>query len=99
MALTEPGRQLLGHALKVLSAAEGVKRTAQQLHTEVAGVLHVGTVTDPADNRLGAVLSAAVKKHPLLRLELHQAMSGTALERSSAASTRRSSSVTRRLHR
>jgi len=80
MALTEPGRQLLGHALKVLSAAEGVKRTAQQLHTEVAGVLHVGTVTDPADNRLGALLSAIVKKHPLLRLELHQAMSGTALE-------------------
>jgi DNA-binding transcriptional LysR family regulator len=80
MVLTEAGRQLLGHALKVLSAAEGVKRTAQQLHTEVAGVLHVGTVTDPVDNRLGAVLSATVHRHPLLRLELHQTMSGTALE-------------------
>jgi len=80
MVLTEAGRQLLGHALKVLSAAEGVKRTAQQLHAEVAGVLHVGTVADPADNRLGAVLTAAARKHPLLRIELHQAMSGNALE-------------------
>ena len=80
MVLTEPGRQLLTHANKVLTAAEGVKRAAQQLHTEVSGLLHVGTVADPADNRLGAVLSAAVKRHPLLRLELHQTMSGTARE-------------------
>ena len=80
MVLTEAGRQLLTHAQKVLSAAEGVKRAALQLHGEVAGLLHVGTVADPVDNRLGAVLSAAVQQHPLLRLELHQTMSGTALE-------------------
>jgi len=80
MVLTEAGRQLLAHALKVLSAADGVKRAAQQLHSEVAGVLYVGTVADPADNRLGAVLSAAVRRHPLLKLEVHQTMSGTALE-------------------
>jgi DNA-binding transcriptional LysR family regulator len=80
MVLTEPGRQLLAHAQKVLSAAEGVKRAAQQMHTEVTGLLHVGTVADPVDNRLGAVLSATVQRYPLLRLELHQAMSGTALE-------------------
>ena len=80
MVLTESGRQLLAHSNKVLSAAEGVKRAAQQLHTEVAGLLHVGTVADPVDNRLGAVLSAAVQRYPLLRLELHQTMSGTALE-------------------
>jgi DNA-binding transcriptional LysR family regulator len=80
MELTEPGRQLLTQAQKVLSAAEGVKRAALQMHTDIAGLLHVGTVADPADNRLGAVLSAAVQQHPLLRLELHQTMSGTALE-------------------
>ena len=80
MVLTEAGRKLLAHAQQVLNAAEGVKRAAQQLHSEVAGLLHVGTVADPVDNRLGAVLSAAVQRHPLLRLELHQAMSGTALE-------------------
>jgi DNA-binding transcriptional LysR family regulator len=80
MVLTEAGRQLLAHAQKVLSAAEGVKRAALQLHGEVAGQLHVGTVADPVDNRLGAVFSAAVQRYPLLRLELHQTMSGTALE-------------------
>ena len=80
MELTEAGRQLLIHAQKVLNAAEGVKRAALQMHADVAGLLHVGTVTDPVDNRLGAVLSGAVQQHPLLRLELHQTMSGTALE-------------------
>ena len=81
MVLTEAGRQLLTHSLKVLSAADGVKRAAQQLQTEVSGLLHVGTVADSGDNRLGAVLSAAVKRHPLLRLELHHSMTGAALER------------------
>lgn len=80
MVLTEAGRRLLAHALNVLSAADGVKRAALQLHGEVSGLLHVGTVADPVDNRLGAVLSAALQRHPLLRLELHQTMSGTALE-------------------
>jgi DNA-binding transcriptional LysR family regulator len=80
MVLTEAGRQLLAHAHKVLSAAEGVKLAAKQLHGALSGQLHVGTVADPVDNRLGAVLSAAVQRHPLLRLELHQTMSGTALE-------------------
>jgi DNA-binding transcriptional LysR family regulator len=80
MVLTEAGRRLLAHAQRVLSAADGIKREALQLHGEVAGQLHVGTVTDPVDNRLGAVLSAAVQRHPLLRLDLHQTMSGTALE-------------------
>jgi DNA-binding transcriptional LysR family regulator len=80
MVLTEAGRRLLAHAQKVLAAAEGVKQAAQRLHGAIAGQLHIGTVADPADNRLGALLSAAVQRHPLLRLELHQAMSGTALE-------------------
>lgn len=80
MVLTEPGRQLLAHALKALTAADSVKRAAQQLHTEVSGLLQVGTVADPVDNRLGDVLSAAVKRHPLLRLELHHSMTGAALE-------------------
>jgi DNA-binding transcriptional LysR family regulator len=57
-----------------------VKLAAKQLHGALSGLLHVGTVADPVDNRLGAVLSAAVQRHPLLRLELHQTMSGTALE-------------------
>ncbi len=80
MVLTESGRQLLAHALKALSAADSVKRAAQQLHAEVSGLLQIGTVADPVDNRLGALMSAAVKRHPLLRLELHHSMTGAALE-------------------
>lgn len=80
MVLTEAGSQLLAHSLKVLSAADGVKRAAQQLHAEVAGLLHVGTVADPVDNRLGDVLAATVRRHPLMRLELHHSITGAALE-------------------
>ena len=80
MVLTEAGRQLLAHAHKVLSAADGVKQAAKQLHGTLTGLLHIGTVADPVDNRLGAVLTAAMQRHPLLRLDLHQTMSGTALE-------------------
>jgi DNA-binding transcriptional LysR family regulator len=80
MVLTEAGRRLLAHAHKVLSAAEGVKQAAQQMHGALAGQLHIGTVADPVDNRLGAVLTAAVQRYPLLKLELHQTMTGTALE-------------------
>lgn len=80
MVLTEAGRRLLTHSLKVLSAADSVKRAALQLHSEVAGLLHVGTVADPVDNRLGDVLAAVVKRYPLLRLELHHSSTGAALE-------------------
>lgn len=80
MVLTEAGRRLLAHAQKTLVAADGVKQAARQMHGALAGRLHIGTVADPEDNRLSALLSAAVQRHPLLRLDLHQAMSGTALE-------------------
>ncbi len=79
MVLTEAGTQVLAHARRVLSAAEDVKRIAQQLNGDVAGTLRVGTVADPESNRLGDLLSNAVRLHPHLKLDLHHTMSGTAL--------------------
>ena len=79
MELTEAGRELLGRARRVLSAADDVKRTAQQMQGDVTGVLKVGTVSDPEANRLGDLLARARDEHPRLKLELHHAMSGAAL--------------------
>ena len=75
MALTTAGSELLEHARRVLSAADDVKRAAQQMQGDVAGILRVGTVADPEANRLGELLALARDTHPRLKLELHQAMS------------------------
>ena len=79
MELTTVGGELLEHARRVLSAADDVKRAAQRMQGEIAGMLRVGTVADPESNRLGELLALARDTHPRLKLELHHAMSGAAL--------------------
>jgi DNA-binding transcriptional LysR family regulator len=79
MELTAAGGELLEHARRVLNAAEDVKRAAQQMQGDIAGMLRVGTVADPESNRLGELLALARDTHPRLKLELHHAMSGAAL--------------------
>jgi DNA-binding transcriptional LysR family regulator len=80
MELTVAGRELLAQARQVLDAAEELKSTARRLTGEVAGVLRVGTVSNPAAIRLGDLLGLAVKRHPRLQLELQHEVSGAALE-------------------
>ena len=79
MQLTSAGGELLEHARRVLSAADDVKRVAQQMQGDIAGMLRVGTVADPESNRLGDLLALVRDTHPRLKLELHHAMSGAAL--------------------
>ncbi len=80
MELTVAGRELLAHARRLLAAAEEMRRTARRLTGEVAGVLRVGTVSNPALIRVGDLLAAAIKRHPKLGLELQHEVSGAALE-------------------
>jgi DNA-binding transcriptional LysR family regulator len=80
MELTVAGRELLAQARQVLDAAEELKSTARRLTGEVAGVLRIGTVSNPAAIRLGDLLGLAVKRHPRLQLELQHEVSGAALE-------------------
>jgi DNA-binding transcriptional LysR family regulator len=80
MVLTAAGRQLLPRALETLAAAEDFKHEAARLSGHVAGVLRVGTVSDPETVRLGRVLAAAVRKHPRLELAVSHQVSGEALE-------------------
>jgi DNA-binding transcriptional LysR family regulator len=79
MVLTVAGRELFAHAQRVLAAAAEMKRTARALTGEVAGVLRVGTVSNPESIRLGDLTAAAIERHPRLQLELQHEISGAAL--------------------
>lgn len=80
MTLTAAGRRLLGEAEKVLAAAQALRAQAQALRGGLAGRVRIGTVSDPEFIRIGDFLNAAVERHPLLEVELHQEVSGEALE-------------------
>jgi DNA-binding transcriptional LysR family regulator len=80
MQLTVGGRRLLAEAEKVLAAAQSLAAAARTLEGEVAARLRIGTVSDPEFIRIGALLTAAVERYPLLQIELHQEVSGEAFE-------------------
>jgi len=80
MELTVAGRELLASAQRVLTDAETMKQMARRLSGEIAGVLRIGTVSNPAAIRLGDLLSAAIERYPRLQLELQHEVSGVALE-------------------
>jgi DNA-binding transcriptional LysR family regulator len=80
MVLTTAGRRLLAEAEKVLTAAQALRAQAHALKGALAGTVRIGTVSDPAFIRIGQFLNAAVERHPLLQVELHQEVSGDAFE-------------------
>jgi molybdate transport repressor ModE-like protein len=80
MQLTRAGRQLREQAEKVLAEAERLRQLAASLKGEIVGRLRVGTSTDPEFIRVGEFLHRTVERYPLLELELHQEVSGAALE-------------------
>jgi DNA-binding transcriptional LysR family regulator len=80
MVLTPDGRVLLDHAERVLAAARTLQQAAEQLKGEIAGRLRIGTLADPELVRIGELFAKTVRRHPRLELELHQEVSGDALE-------------------
>ncbi|HUL41001.1 MAG TPA: LysR family transcriptional regulator [Burkholderiales bacterium] len=80
MALTAVGKQILGEAEKILAAAHALQKGARVLKGAVAGKVSIGTLSDPEFIRLGEFMSSAVARYPLLELELHQHVTGAALE-------------------
>ena len=80
MVLTAPGVRMLAEAEKVLSAARDMQNVALSFKGELAGKASIGTLSDPKLTRIGEFMSAALARHPLLELELHQGVTGTALD-------------------
>jgi len=78
MTLTSAGKRLLPVARSVLAAAQALHTEARVLRGEVAGHVRLGTVSDPAFMRLPRFLAEAVERCPLLEIELHHEVSGTA---------------------
>jgi DNA-binding transcriptional LysR family regulator len=81
MKLTAAGAAVFERARAVLAAADELRRCAAELHGELTGTLRVGSVGDAQSNRIGELLALAVSRHPRLRLELRQEVSGAALRR------------------
>ncbi len=81
MVLTAAGRRLLPEATKVIAAVQELRAKARLLEGQVAGKALVGTLSDPDVIRIGEFLGRAVERHPLLEIELHQEISGTAFEK------------------
>ena len=80
MLLTRAGRDLRGQAEKVLAEVERLRQLAATLKGDIVGRLRVGTASDPEFVRVGEFLHRTVERYPLLELELHQEVSGAALE-------------------
>jgi len=81
MQLTRAGRQLREQAEKILAEVERLRQLAATLKGDIVGRLRVGTASDPEFVRVGEFLHRTVERYPLLELELHQEVSGAALER------------------
>lgn len=78
MVLTSAGERLLVDAEKVLSAAQALRNVAKALKGELTGKVRVGTSSDPGFIRVGEFLNTTIARHPLLQVELHQAVTGAA---------------------
>lgn len=80
MVLTAPGARLLAEAEKVLAAARDMQNVALSFKGELAGKASIGTLSDPNMTRIGEFMNAVLARHPLLEMELHQGVTGVALD-------------------
>ena len=81
MNLTAAGKRVLASAADVLSAAQALQNEARLLKGQVVGKASIGTLSDPEFIRLGQFVNMAVTRFPMLELELHQEVTGVAIER------------------
>lgn len=80
MVLTAPGARLLTEAEKILAAVRDMQNVALSFKGELVGKASIGTLSDPKLTRIGEFISVALARHPLLEMELHQGVTGTALD-------------------
>ena len=80
MMLTPAGSRLLEHADKVLASAQDLRNAASALRGQQQGHLRIGTVLDPSLVRVGELLGWLRTNRPLVEIDLHQEVSGAAME-------------------
>ncbi len=80
MVLTPAGKRVLKGANRVLNAAKALLADARSFRGDLTGRARIGTLSDPAAIRLGEFTTLAVERYPSLKIELHQEVTGIALE-------------------
>lgn len=80
MTLTAAGRRLLPLAEKVLAAAQAMRNEARAIKGEIAGIVRVGTVSEPDLIRVAPFMSETVRRYPLVEIEFHHVVTGEAFE-------------------
>jgi len=70
--VTEPGREVLAIAGRILQEAENIKRVGEEYAGGDSGSLVVATTHTQARYALPAVVKRFVDRHPKVRLSLHQ---------------------------
>lgn len=73
LGLTEPGREILARAERVLAEIEGIERSTSDFRARDAGELRIATTHTQARYALPDVIRRFVKEFPKVHLELHQA--------------------------
>lgn len=75
MLLTPDGRELQLHAERVLAAAAGMARAAEQMRGSVQGELRIGINTEPDSLYVPKLFAEMAMHHPQVTLHILQAMS------------------------
>lgn len=71
LSLTDAGRDVYAHCRTVVAAAEAAEQAAVHHSAEPRGQLRVACPLAIAQYELGPILGAFMRRHPLVRLDLH----------------------------
>jgi len=72
VAVTEPGRQVLAIAERMLRDAENVRLVGEEFSNEAVGGLSIATTHTQARYALPGVVRAFLRRYPQVKLSLHQ---------------------------
>jgi len=72
VAVTEPGRAILGIAERILQDADNLRQVAREFRDQAAGTLTIATTHTQARYSLPKVVSAFKQRYPKVRLTLKQ---------------------------
>ena len=80
VTMTEAGRAVAAQARRVLAEAKAIRDVAQTFQDPLAGELHLGIIPTVAPYLLPLCMPLLHKRHPQLRLMLHEQQTAVALE-------------------
>lgn len=70
--LTDSGREVMSHAIRMLEARDNIKRVAEEVNAPSRGSFNIATTHTQARYTLPDVISRFVRKYPNVSLHIHQ---------------------------